>query len=62
MAKESKFPFDLDLSSLDTGSITNILNDIEQHLPLMESEGDLSQLLQVKAYFEDELKIAKRLH
>ena len=62
MAKESKFPFDLDLSSLDTGSITNILNDIEQLLPLMESEGDLSQLLQVKAYFEDELKIAKRLH
>ncbi|MDP6414193.1 MAG: hypothetical protein QGG54_04055 [Gammaproteobacteria bacterium] len=39
MAKESKFPYDLDLSSLDTGSITNILNDIEQHLPLMESEG-----------------------
>lgn len=62
MAKESKFPYDLDLSSLDTGSITNILNDIEQHLPLMESEGDLSQLLQVKAFFEDELKIAKRLH
>ena len=62
MAKESKFPFDLDLSSLDTGSITNILNDIEQHLPLMESDGDLSQLLQVKAFFEDELKIVKRLH
>ncbi len=62
MAKEAKFPFDLDLSSLDTGSITNILNDIEQHLPLMESEGDLSQLMQVKAFFEDELKIAKRLH
>ncbi|HAJ75667.1 MAG TPA: hypothetical protein DCM64_04350 [Gammaproteobacteria bacterium] len=62
MAKESKFPFDLDLSSLDTGSITNILNDIELHLPLMESEGDLSQLLQVKAFFEEELKITKRLH
>ena len=52
MAKESKFPFDLDLSTLDTGSITNILNDIEQHLPLMESDGDLSQLLQVKEFFE----------
>ncbi|MDA1371224.1 MAG: hypothetical protein O2971_10750 [Proteobacteria bacterium] len=62
MAKESKFPFDLDLSSLDTGSITNILNDIEQHLPLMESQGDLSQLLQVKAFFEKELKAASRLH
>jgi len=62
MVKETKFPFDLDLSTLDTGSITNILNDIEQHLPLMESEGDLSQLLQVKAFFEQELKAANRLH
>ena len=62
MDKETKFPFDLDLSTLDTGSITNILNDIEQHLPLMESEGDLSQLLQVKAFFEQELKAANRLH
>ena len=62
MAKESKFPFDLDLSTLDTGSITNILNDIEQHLPLMESDGDLSQLLQVKAFFEKELKEFRRLH
>ena len=60
--KTGNFPFDLDLSSLDTGSITNILNDIEQHLPLMESEGDLSQLLKVKAFFEDELKVLHRLH
>jgi|TARA_Y200000002_G_C22611709_1_gene634124 hypothetical protein len=60
--KTGNFPFDLDLSNLDTGSITNILNDIEQHLPLMESEGDLSQLLKVKAFFEDELKVSHRLH
>ncbi|MBT6481437.1 MAG: hypothetical protein HOK53_06000, partial [Gammaproteobacteria bacterium] len=56
------FPFDLDLSTLDTGSITNILSDIEMHMPLMESEGDVSQLLQVKAFFESELKIERRLH
>ena len=62
MTKELKFPFDLDLSTLDTGSITNILNDIEQHLPLLQSEGDVSQLLEVKAFFEDELKHSKRLH
>ena len=62
MAKETKFPFDLDLSNLDTGSITNILNDIEQHMRLMEDEGDRSQLLQVKKFFEEELKAAKRLH
>jgi hypothetical protein len=62
MSKQSKFPFDLDLSTLDTGSITNILNDIELHLPLMESDGDLSQLLLVKAFFEKELQIFRRLH
>ena len=62
MAKETKFPFNLDLSNLDTGSITNILNDIEQHMPLMEDEGDRTQLLQVKEFFEEELKAAKRLH
>lgn len=62
MSKELKFPFDLDLSTLDTGSITNILNDIEHHLPLMESDGDLSQLLEVKEFFEDELKEVRRLH
>ena len=62
MTKETKFPFDLDLSALDTGSITNILNDIEQHMPLMESEKDKTQLLQVKEFFEEELKLVKRLH
>ena len=62
MAKDLKFPFDLDISSLDTGSITNILNDIEQLLPLMESEGDLSRLLSGKEFFEKELKVASRLH
>ena len=62
MAKEAEFPFDLDLSSLDTGSITNILKDIEQLLPLMDSEVDLSRLLQVKEFFEIELKVASRLH
>ena len=62
MAKETKFPFDLDLSVMDTGSITNILNDIEQHMPLMDDERDKSQLLQVKEFFEDELKALRRLH
>ena len=62
MSKELKFPFDLDLSTLDTASITNILSDIEWHLPLMEDEGDLSQLLQVKEFFERELKTVRRLH
>lgn len=61
-SKETKFPFDLDLSALDTGSITNILNDIEQHMPLMESAGDISQLMEVKNFFEEELKLARRLH
>ncbi|MEQ8313702.1 MAG: hypothetical protein RL839_12070 [Gammaproteobacteria bacterium] len=60
--KAGKFPFNLDLSSLDTGSITNILNDIEHHLPLMEDQGDLSQLLRVRAFFENELKVSHRLH
>lgn len=62
MAKDLNFPFDLDLSTLDTGSITNILNDIEYHLPRMDSEGDLSQLLRVKAFFEKELRLSRRLH
>ena len=62
MAKDLKFPFDLDISSLDTGSITNILNDIEQLLPLIQSEGDLSRLLRVKEFFQKELKVASRLH
>ena len=62
MSKASNFPFDLDLSVLDTGSITNILNDIELVLPMMESEGDLSQLLQVREFFESELKVERRRH
>ena len=62
MAKGSKFPFDLDLSTLDTSSITNILNDIDQHMPFMENERDRSQLVQVKEFFEEELKLVNRLH
>jgi hypothetical protein len=61
-SKGLKFPFDLDLSSLDTGSLTNILNDIEHHLPLMENERDVNELMEVKEFFEDELKLSKRLH
>lgn len=62
MSKELKFPFNLDLSVLDTASITNILNDIEYHMPLMDSEGEISQLKQVREFFEDELKVSWRLH
>lgn len=62
MSKELKFPFNLDLSILDTASITNILNDIEYHMPLMDSEGEISQLKQVREFFEDELKVSWRLH
>lgn len=62
MENDRLWPFEVDLSSLDTGSITNILNDIEQHLPLMESEDDLSQLLRVKEIFEKELMESHRLH
>ena len=52
----------MDLSTLDTGSITNILNDIESHLPHMESAGGLNELLRVKKLFENELMSARRLH
>ncbi len=62
MSKESNFPFDLNLSTLDTSSIINILNDIEMHMPHVESDGDMSRLLQVKAFFESELKMERRLH
>jgi hypothetical protein len=31
-------------------------------MPLMESEGDVTQLLQVKDFFESELKDERRLH
>lgn len=62
MSEQTNFPFDLDLSIIDTASLTNILSDIEQHLPLMESAGELDQLLEVKAFFETELKVSRRLH
>lgn len=60
--ERAEFPFNLDLSTLDTSSITNILHDIESHLPLMDSESELSQLQEVKAFFEQELMTVHRLH
>ena len=62
MTFEELWPFEVDLSALDTCSITNILTDIEQHLPLMETEDDVSELLKVKELFEKELMVARRLH
>jgi len=62
MTIDQLLPFEVDLSALDTGSITNILNDIENHLPLMETEDDVSELLKVKELFEKELMVAHRLH
>jgi len=62
MTFEELWPFGVDLSALDTASITNILADIEQHLPLMETEDDVSELLKVKEMFEKELMVARRLH
>lgn len=62
MFNKVSWPFDEDLSALDTGSITNILTDIENHLPLIESERDQAELLRVKALFENELMEARRLH
>ena len=62
MTNNKTWPFDVDLSTLDTGSITNILADIESHLPLVESEDDASELLRVKEMFEKELMVAHRLH
>ena len=62
MTFEELWPFEVDLSSLDTGSITNILADIEQHIPLMETEDDVSELLKVKELFEKELMVERRLH
>ncbi len=60
--KNSAWPFDMDLSSLDTASITNILTDIESHLPRLESSYGLSELLRVKKLFESELMSPHRLH
>ncbi|HBN15702.1 hypothetical protein QGM61_09960 [Pseudohongiella sp. SYSU M77423] len=62
MSQESPWPFDVDLSALDTGSITNIILDIENHLPLLTSENDMQELLRVKKLFEEELMEARRLH
>ena len=59
---DSLWPFDLDLSALDTGSITNLIMDIENHLPLLTSEGDMQELLRVKKLFEEELMESRRLH
>ncbi len=62
MINDQQWPFNVDLSTLDTGSITNILTDIESHIPMMDSEADVYQLLRVKALFEKELMVARRLH
>ena len=59
---QDSWPFDLDLSGLDTGSITNLIMDIENHLPLLSSESDMQELLRVKKLFEDELMESRRLH
>lgn len=62
MSNDSSWPFDMDLSALDTSSITNLIIDIENHLPLLTSEGDMQELMRVKKLFEDELMEARRLH
>ena len=62
MDKNSAWPFDMDLSRLDTASITNILTDIENHLPRLESSLGVSELLRVKKIFESELMSPHRLH
>ncbi|MEX0618094.1 MAG: hypothetical protein WDZ76_02855 [Pseudohongiellaceae bacterium] len=62
MSDDSHWPYEVDLSTLDTASITNLLNDIENHLPLMENPQDLTELLRVKELFENELMASWRLH
>ena len=62
MSSAPKMLSDLDLSGLDTASITNILNDIDTRLPMLSDAGDLKQMLQVKDIFEGELKDPRRLH
>ena len=62
MRQNSTWPFDVDLSAVDTGSITNLILDIENHLPLLTSEGDMQELLRVKRLFEEELMETRRLH
>lgn len=60
--QETTWPFDMDISTLDTSSITNIILDIENHLSLLNSETELLELLRVKKLFEDELMATRRLH
>jgi len=62
MGLDTAWPFDVDISALDTSSITNIILDIESHLTAMNSESDLLELLRVKKLFEDELMATRRLH
>lgn len=62
MSQQANWPFDVDLSGLDTGSLTNIIQDIENHLPLLTKESDMQELLRVKQRFEDELMETHRLH
>lgn len=62
LVNDPSWPFDMDLTALDTSSITNILTDIENHLPLIESEGGMLELLRVKHLFESELMTVRRLH
>lgn len=60
--QNTTWPFDMDISTLDTSSITNIILDIENHLSLLNSETELLELLRVKKLFEDELMATRRLH
>ena len=62
MLKDPSWPFDMDLSALDTGCITNILRDIENHLPSVESSIGVKELMPVKKIFESELMSVHRLH
>jgi hypothetical protein len=62
MLKDPAWPFDMDLSTLDTSSITNILIDIENHLPQIESAAGINELMRVKNLFERELMSLHRLH
>ena len=59
--EKPSWPFDMDLSSLDTGSITNILTDIENQLHHLPA-ADLAELQRVKELFENELMEVRRLH
>jgi hypothetical protein len=39
-----------------------LILDIENHLPLLTSEGEMQELLRVKRLFEEELMETRRLH